>query len=205
MCIRDRYWEQRVRTFIEHGFQEHPHFQNVMSNIDMQEKQIKALRSGNRPNVDLVVGANQDDTSYVLTQLDDRFRQIYYAGVRVNWNIFDGKATQSRINSAKTNLAQAKRQKDFAALQLAQEARRVLHEIQNADVRLKTLKMTMENREERHEKTRQSHEIGQVPESELANSAYDLAYHQHLYHVEYVRSLIHMLYAELITSLKGQN
>ena len=205
LAIDQEYWEQAVQKFIDSGFVEHPHFQNVLSNISIQEKQVDSLRSGNRPNVDLVIGANQDDTSYVLTQLDDRFRQIYYAGVRVNWNIFDGKATQSRINSAKTTLAQAKRQKDFAALQLAQEARRVLHEIQNANIRLKTLKLTLENRAERHEKTKKSHANGQVPESELKNSAFDYSYHKHLYHVEYIRSLIHMLNAELITTLKDQN
>lgn len=203
--IDQDYWEEAVGKFIESGFLEHPHFQNVLSNINMQEKQVDALRSGNRPNVDLVIGANQDNTAFVLTQLDDRFRQIYFAGVRVNWNIFDGKATQSRITSAQTTLAQAKRQKDFAALQLAQEARRVLHEIQNADIRLKTLKMTLENRAERHEKTKKSHANGQVPDSELKNSAFDYSYHKHLYHVEYIRSLIHMLNAELITTLKVQN
>jgi outer membrane protein TolC len=203
--IDQDYWEEAVGKFIESGFLEHPHFQNVLSNINMQEKQVDALRSGNRPNVDLVIGANQDNTAFVLTQLDDRFRQIYFAGVRVNWNIFDGKATQSRISSAQTTLAQAKRQKDFAALQLAQEARRVLHEIQNADIRLKTLKMTLENRAERHEKTKKSHANGQVPDSELKNSAFDFSYHKHLYHVEYIRSLIHMLNAELITTLKVQN
>lgn len=203
--IDQDYWEEAVGKFIESGFLEHPHFQNVLSNINMQEKQVDALRSGNRPNVDLVIGANQDNTAFVLTQLDDRFRQIYFAGVRVNWNIFDGKATQSRISSAQTTLAQAKRQKDFAALQLAQEARRVLHEIQNADIRLKTLKMTLENRAERHEKTKKSHANGQVPDSELKNSAFDYSYHKHLYHVEYIRSLIHMLNAELITTLKVQN
>jgi outer membrane protein TolC len=197
------YWEKQIHDFIETGFQQHPHFLNVLSTIQVQEQQVAALRSGNRPNLDLVIGANQDDTSYLLNQLDDRFRQTYYAGLRVNWNIFDGKATEARINTARIHLKQAQRQKEFASLYLAQEARHILHELQNADIRLKSLKMTLDHRAERHQQTVQSHKNGQVPNSELDNTAYDLSYHQHLYHFEYIQTLSHMLNAELITSFNS--
>ncbi len=195
-------WEQRVQDFTTSGYLDHPEYQVVLSNIEVQEKHIDIAKAGNRPLVDLVVGANQDDTTYMLSQLDDRFRQIYYAGIRVNWRIFDGHATQARINTAETNLDQAKQQKQYIALKLAQDARQSLHEIQNAEVRLRLLEQTLETRTKRHEQTKASHENGQVPDTELANSAFDLAYHQHLYHVEYARAISHLLYAELLTTLK---
>ena len=195
-------WKERVQDFTTKGFREHPEYQAILSNIEVQEKHIDIAKAGNRPSVDLVVGANQDDTTYMLAELDDRFREIYYAGVRVNWYIFDGYATRARINTAQTNLDQARKQKHYVALKLAQDARQSLHEIQNAEIRLRLLKQTLETRQKRHEQVKLSHENGQIPDTELANSAFDLAYHEHLHHVEYARAISHLLYAELLTTLK---
>ena len=47
--------------------------------------------------LDLVVGANQDDTTHLLTELDDRFAKFISVEF-VSWNIFDGYETRDGLN-----------------------------------------------------------------------------------------------------------
>ena len=195
-------WRLRFQQFITTGYKQHPEYHAVLSNIQVQAESVKVAKAANRPLVDLVVGANQDDTSYNFSELDDRFRQIYYAGVRVSWNIFDGQATKARVRTAKANLREAETRKRFIARKLEQDANQILHELQNSEARLHSLRETVTEKEGKHSRMEASHEAGQIPEHELANSAFDLAAHQHLLLVEYARSISHILHAEHLTSLK---
>ena len=195
-------WRLRFQQFTTTGYKQHPEYHAVLSNIQVQGESIKVAQAANRPLVDLIVGANQDDTTYNFSELDDRFRQIYYAGVRVSWNIFDGQATKARIRTAKANLREAETRKNFVARKLEQDANQIFHELQNAQARLQTLRDTVTEKEEKHGKLEAAHEAGQIPEYELANSTFDLAAHRHLLLVEYARSLSHILHAEHLTSLK---
>jgi outer membrane protein TolC len=194
-------WELRFHQFSTTGFKQHPEYLAVLSNLKVQEESVKVAKAGNRPLVDLVVGANQDDTTYTFSELDDRFRQIYFAGVRVSWNIFDGQATKARVNTAKANLRETEARKKFVARKLAQDANQVFHELQNSDARLRALRETVEEKTAKHGKVKSAHESGQVPDSQLANSFFDLAAHEHLLLVEYARSISHLLHAEHLTSL----
>lgn len=61
---------------------------------DIESEQLAILDRNNRPNVDLVAGIFSDYLDSI-NQEDFVFRIQYYAGVQVNWSIFDGWQTDA--------------------------------------------------------------------------------------------------------------
>ena len=194
-------WRAAIENFQQTAFRNHPEYRNALDAIDVQENQILVDSARNRPLVDLVVGANQDDTTYMMAELDDRFRQIYFGGVRVTWNIFDGYETRGRVNLAKTLRDQAVERKKRLARKLAQDALQILHELENCKARMEAGKETLDWKAERFSKAQKSFEIGQIPEIELATNRYDFEFHRHQSTLENVRCLVLLLQAELLTTL----
>ncbi len=194
-------WRIQLDKFQESGFRNHPEYRVAFDSVEVQENQILVDRARNRPLVDLVVGANQDDTSYMLTELDDRFRQIYFGGVRVTWNIFDGYETRGRVDLATTLRDQAIEKKKRVARKLGQDALKVLHDLENCQARLNATKETLDWKQEGFEKAKVSFSDGQIPEIELANHRFDFEFHQHQFTLENARCLVYLLRAELLTSL----
>jgi outer membrane protein TolC len=194
-------WRERLKAFQQSGFRNHPEYRSALDSIDVQENQILVDRARNRPVMDLVVGANQDDTTYMMAELDDRFRQIYFGGVRVTWNIFDGYETQGRINLAQTLRDQAVERKKRLARKLAQDALQFLHALENCKARIEAGKETLEWKEGRLRKAEKSFEAGQLPEIELDHYRFDSKFHLHQSILENARCLSLLLQADLLITL----
>ncbi|MBT7854236.1 MAG: TolC family protein, partial [Opitutae bacterium] len=194
-------WRERLKNFQQSGFRNHPEYRAALGAIDVQENQILVDRARNRPLIDLVVGANQDDTTYMMAELDDRFRQIYFGGVRVTWNIFDGYETKGRINLAQALRDQAVERKKRLARKLAQDALQFLHELENSNARMEAGKETLDWKDGRLRKAEKSFEAGQLPEIELDHHRFDSKFHHHQSTLENARCLSLLLQVDLLITL----
>ena len=194
-------WRERLKNFQQSGFRNHPEYRAALGAIDVQENQILVDRARNRPLIDLVVGANQDDTTYMMAELDDRFRQIYFGGVRVTWNIFDGYETKGRINLAQALRDQAVERKKRLARKLAQDALQFLHELENCNARMEAGKETLDWKDGRLRKAEKSFEAGQLPEIELDHHRFDSKFHHHQSTLENARFLSLLLQVDLLITL----
>ena len=194
-------WRERIDVFQKKTYRNHPEYTAAADAVKVQENQILIDRARNRPTIDLVVGANQDDTTHLLTELDDRFRQIYFGGVRVSWNIFDGYETRGRVELARTLRDQALNKKKRLAHKLSQDALQLLHEFENCQARMNAGKEMFDWKAERFRKAERSLELGQISETELAHHGYDFAYEEYQAVLENARCLALILQAELLTTL----
>jgi outer membrane protein TolC len=68
--------------------------QNVRDQIETEKLNYHVANTRLRPKVNLVVGTSQDEQNYALNSVKYKV-QSYFAGVTVNWSIFDGFATRS--------------------------------------------------------------------------------------------------------------
>ena len=68
--------------------------QGARDQIETEKLNYRVASTRLRPKVNLVVGTSQDEQNYSLNSV--RYKvQSYFAGVTVNWSIFDGFATRS--------------------------------------------------------------------------------------------------------------
>ena len=68
--------------------------QSLRDQIETEKLNYRIANARLRPKVNMVVGTSQDEQNYSLNSV--RYKvQSYFAGVTVNWSIFDGFATRS--------------------------------------------------------------------------------------------------------------
>lgn len=67
--------------------------------LEMERERFQTLESRLRPNVDLVAGITQDQLEAVGSD-DYEVRVIYFTGLQVSWNLFDGRETRGRKMSS---------------------------------------------------------------------------------------------------------
>ena len=63
--------------------------------LRMEQENHRVIRSSKRPLVDLVAGISQDQLESV-GQAQYEYRVLYFAGLQVSWNLFDGRETRGR-------------------------------------------------------------------------------------------------------------
>ncbi|MEI6861013.1 MAG: TolC family protein [Verrucomicrobiota bacterium] len=74
-----------------------------------------------RPTFDLVAGVTQDEVNYTANIAAKFGAEIHYLGVRMNWNIFDGGASQASAGRANAELRQKSLAYDLAAQALQRQ------------------------------------------------------------------------------------
>lgn len=136
------------------------------------ERRREAERSRARPNLDFVAGVSQDQVA-VLDRRDID-RTIFFAGVEVNWNIFDGFEARSRRAASSTRLRLEERRRG----RLETEWRHDLEDLESR-VRFREREMSVADKrlalaEESLERARADFEAGRL-------SAIDLARREVLY------------------------
>ena len=87
-------FEEKLTNFLNGGYKNSPEFSLNLKKIQREKENLKFIESINRPlfNIQLTIKQVQDNTAsfnYVDTL-------IYFGGVRLTWNIFDGFATKGR-------------------------------------------------------------------------------------------------------------
>ncbi len=85
---------ERLNDFINGGYKESPEFSLNAKKIQREKESLKFIESINRPllNIHLTVQQVQDNTA----SFNDVDTLIYFGGLRLTWNIFDGFATKGR-------------------------------------------------------------------------------------------------------------
>ena len=87
-------FEQRLNNFTESGYKNNLKFSLNAQRIQREKENLKYIESINRPllNIHLTVQQVQDNTA----TFNDVDTLIYFGGVRLTWNIFDGFATKGK-------------------------------------------------------------------------------------------------------------
>ena len=131
------------------------------------ERRRETERTRARPNLDFVAGVSQDQVA-VLDRRDID-RTIFFAGVEVNWNIFDGFETRSRRAAASTRLRLEERRRG----RLETEWRDDLDDLENR-LRFRAREMRVADErlalaEDFLERDRADFEAGRLSATELAH------------------------------------
>lgn len=80
---------------------------NARSMLAIEDLNVKITQTRLRPKVSVVGGVNQDETSYTLNTAQKYRVTSLYAGLQVNWAIFDGFASQSAVRNSLLRKRQA--------------------------------------------------------------------------------------------------
>jgi len=95
---------------------------NARRQLQIEELNLKMQRTRLLPKLSLVVGVSQDDQSYTVN-IAQRYRlNSQYAGVSVNWTIFDGFAARSGVRNALARKRQLANDYDQMTDRISQQA-----------------------------------------------------------------------------------
>jgi len=95
---------------------------NARQQVEVSELSYKNEKTRLRPKIGLYAGANQDQQSYTINNGARYGVNSLYAGVSVNWQIFDGFMSQAATRSALARLRQSRIESDEVRNRLAQQA-----------------------------------------------------------------------------------
>ena len=107
-----------------------PELQQLELVASAREEGVIIERAGKLPNVDLV-GSYQYNRAPSSSSFSDSL-DGWTIGVQSSWDIWDGKATEGRIQQARAQLEQARLNLGEATLRVEVEVRRALHDLQQA-------------------------------------------------------------------------
>jgi len=121
--------DSRLASFTAQAEPSSPTLENLRQQVDVARLTYKNQKTRLRPKFNLVVGVSQDEQSYTLNNAQRYGLTSRYAGVQVNWSIFDGWATRGAVRSALARLRQSEAryaQAQAAAPRQARAASRAL-------------------------------------------------------------------------------
>ncbi|MCB1122877.1 MAG: TolC family protein, partial [Verrucomicrobiae bacterium] len=107
-----------------------PELQQLDLVAKAREEGVVIEKAGKLPTLDLV-GSYQYNKSSFSNRFSDSL-DGWTIGLQSSWDIFDGKATDGRIQQAKAQLEQAQLNLGEATLSIEVEVRRALHDLQQA-------------------------------------------------------------------------
>lgn len=149
--------------------------QNLQRDIEIEKLNYDIASTRLKPKVNLLVGTSQDEQSYTRSISDKYGVTAYYAGVRLEWSIFDGFATKA----IKSNSVIRRRQLEHAYRETSASL------LDNARVKLKQLEFTarslaidrkgLQLNEENLERVRDNVARGLSAPSELRRAEYNHA------------------------------
>lgn len=116
-------FDERLSDFINGGYKESPEFSLNAKRIQREKESLKFIESINRPllNIHLTVQQVQDNTA----SFNDVDTLIYFGGVRLTWNIFDGFATKGRKIASLARIRLLEQQELGINSELNREARKM--------------------------------------------------------------------------------
>lgn len=156
--------------------------QKIDKNIVISEYDIKISKSSLYPflNLNTSYGFNQSNnnqTSLFKTLESDGFN----AGVTLNWNIFDGGNTKTRIQNSKINAENAQVQKELVTNELERNVANALEIYNNAIFIMNAEEVNVETNKRNFERSEEQFKLGQITSIEfrlaqvnLLNAKYNL-------------------------------
>jgi outer membrane protein TolC len=119
-----------LMTAIETAKTNRPELQQLELISSAREEGVMIERAGKRPSVDLV-GSYQFNKSISSSSFNDS-RDGWTLGVQSSWDIWDGKATDGRVQQAQAQLEQARLDLGEATLAIEVDVRRSMHDLRQA-------------------------------------------------------------------------
>jgi len=90
----------------------------ALKQMEISQNDLHRNKTALRPTVNLIAGATLDEQSYDLNIANKYEVQSLYAGVSMNWAIFDGFATKGRIRSSLAKMRAAEANFDSKLLEI---------------------------------------------------------------------------------------
>ncbi len=153
---------------LEKAKQYNVEIQKIDKNIVISEYDIKISKSSLYPflNLNTSYGFNQSNnnqTSLFKTLESDGFN----AGVTLNWNIFDGGATKTRIQNSKINAENVKVQKELVTNELERNVANALEIYNNAIFIMNAEEVNVETNKRNFERSEEQFKLGQITSIEF--------------------------------------
>lgn len=95
---------------------------NFRQSLDIERLGLAYQKNRLRPKLNFVVGTTQDEQSYTVNTAQKYQVTSYYAGLSVNWTLFDGFAARSGVRGALAKVRQMERDYRLLTERLAQQA-----------------------------------------------------------------------------------
>lgn len=150
----------------------------VDKNIELSEYDIKINKSNLYPSINLnssyginnVNNINHEGTFTYKFQKSNGFN----AGVNLNWNIFDGGTTKTRIQNSKINADNLIIEKEQITNQLERNVSNALEAYNNAILILQTEEKNVETNERNFERSVEQFKLGQITSIEFRQAQINL-------------------------------
>jgi outer membrane protein TolC len=95
---------------------------NFRQSLDIERLGLAYQKNRLRPKFNFVVGTTQDEQSYTVNTAQKYQVTSYYAGISINWTLFDGFAARSGVRGSLAKVRQMERDYRLLTERLAQQA-----------------------------------------------------------------------------------
>lgn len=143
-----------------------PELQNLDAGISAAREQLKKAEGGYYPTADLF-GSYQVDQGFTY---EENSGNSWMAGVRLNYNLFEGNRTAAEIAAANSMLAQTQEMKRKMELEIGLEIERAQLNLQQAAERVQVTKKMLELAEESARLSRERFREGVILSSNLIDA-----------------------------------
>ncbi|MEZ5276203.1 MAG: TolC family protein [Opitutaceae bacterium] len=109
-------------AFVHGGFKDDPRVMATELEIEREEMNYRIHNVRNRPKFNLITGISQDEISYDANIANKYQTTALFAGVSLNWNIFDGYETRGLRTASLLRLNRLRMSRREMDAQLADEA-----------------------------------------------------------------------------------
>lgn len=149
--------------------------QKVSKNIELSDFDIKINKSGYIPSVTLnsSYGFNKSDNDASFTYADQLSNGIN-AGLSLNWNIFDGGNTKTRLQNAKIVADNLQIQKEEIVNELERDVANALEIYNNSLFILAAEEKNVETNKRNFERTQEQFNLGQITTIEFRQAQVNL-------------------------------
>jgi outer membrane protein TolC len=144
------------------SYDKRPELQNLDSTIEAAEAVVRQARSGYYPTADVFAGY-QADKGYEL----DGAGNSWVAGVKLNYNLFNGKRTSAEIAKANAMLAETKERRRKTALAINLEVEQARLFLEETEQRLEVTEKMVAQAEESAGLSRERFKEGVILSSDL--------------------------------------
>lgn len=140
---------------------------SLRDQIEMENLNYKIAEARLRPKVNAVIGTSQDEQSYTANIGAKYGVTAYYAGVQVNWSIFDGFATKAVKKNALIRRRELERTYEQATDDILEQARAKFQQVAFAARSLAIAQQDLALAEENLRRTKDNAARGQVSDADL--------------------------------------
>jgi len=129
--------DARLAEFLAKPELSTPALATLRQQVDVAHLTYKNQKTRLRPKFSFVLGMSQDEQSYTVNSAERYGVTSRYAGIQVNWSIFDGLATRGAVRSSLARLRQSEARYAQAQSTASREARAAARSLELAQRQMK--------------------------------------------------------------------